>query len=815
MLREGYLIYIVRTTLAGIALAVFAPERGKRIFPKRPTVRKLLQSILFLFMATTLSGQSLGGADYVSRVNPLIDTHRSRWFYFSSASRPFGMVNLSPDTQLRGSWESGYLYDSTSVKCFSHIHGWQISGIAVMPATGEMRGHHGPNDYQSPFDHATEEVRPGYHRLHLDRYGITAELTSTTRVGMHRYTFADTATARHLYFDTGTFLAHDSTLYSEVRQVADNEIEGFAVMGPTNRRPKPFTVYFVARTDHPAVAFGGWENGKVVRGRISSVSGKNAGAYLSFPQHTEEVQLKVALSYTSVGGARNNLARELPDWDFDRVVADSRREWNHELGKVAVTGGNEQQQVKFYTDLWHSLLGRRTLSDIDGRYPDNTGEETVVRRMPLDKHGLPRYPHYNFDAWWGSHWSLNLLWALAYPERMDGFGATMQAMYQNGGMIPRGPSGGNYTFVMIGDPAASFFATAINHGIDHGYDRDTVYAGLRKNAFPGGIRDKAGYEHFTRLGGGMDYYVERGYVPEGLPGNGYHKDGASMTLEYAYQDWCLAQIARRLGREDDYELFTDRSGNYRKLWDPSVGWMRPREMDGSWMQDFAPVAAEDQFSARGFCEANSAIYSHYVPHDIPALTELFGGREAYLTSLNTSFERQLENWQSDNDKNHAVNWVDYANQPSTGMAHLFNKAGAPWLSQKWVRVVKERYADTDPYGGYHGDEDQGQMGALGVLMAIGFFSVDGAAATEPSYEITTPLFDTVTISLHPDYYPGGTFTITTAGDPGSNVYIQSASRNGQPHPSVRLPFEDIRTGGELHLEVGPAPNREWGTAAQK
>ncbi|WP_232830093.1 GH92 family glycosyl hydrolase [Lewinella sp. IMCC34191] len=770
--------------------------------------------LLVLVVAYSGAGQTAHTRDYVSRVDPLIDTHKSRWFYFSSASRPFGMVNLSPDTQLRGSWESGYIYDSTSVKGFSHIHGWQISGIPVMPATGAMQGHLGPDAYQSGFDHETEEVYPGYHKLMLDRYGITAELTSTVRVGMHRYTFTDDGKARYLYFDTGTFLAHDSTLYSEVRQVSDDEIEGFAVMGPTNRRPKPFTVYFVARTDRPVQSFGGWIRGRPITRRVSSVAGKDAGAYLRFADSTSSLQLKVALSYTSVGNARHNLVSELDHWDFDRTVADSRAEWNWEMGKIDAIGGTEQRQVKFYTDLWHSLLGRRIVSDFAGWYTDNTGDDPVVRRMPLDASGRPLFPHYNFDAWWGSHWSLNPLWALAYPERMDGFAATMQAMYENGGMIPRGPSGGNYTFVMIGDPAASFIATAINHGIDRGFDPEMVYAGLRKNAFPGGIRDKAGYEHNTRLGGGMAYYVDRGYVPEGLPGKGYHKDGASMTLEYAYQDWCLAQIAHKLGKNADYDLFTKRSTNYRHLWDPGTGWMRPRELDGSWMNDFAPVAEADQFSARGFCEANSAIYSFYVPHDIPALTALFGGRDSLVQRLNESFEKQSRNWQGTNDKNHAVNWVDYANQPSTGMAHLFNKAGAPWLSQKWVRAVKDRYADTDPYGGYHGDEDQGQMGALGVLMAMGLFSVDGAASTEPSYEITTPVFKELTIRLDPAYYPGGSFSIRTTEDPERKPYIQSAKLNGATWDKVSLPFDTIRAGGVLEISVGAEPNKAGGLNQQ-
>jgi predicted alpha-1,2-mannosidase len=531
-----------------------------------------------------------------------------------------------------------------------------------------------------------------------------------------------------------------------------------------------------------------------------SIAGKNIGAFLTFPDTLQQLQLKVALSYTSLAGARANMRAELDHWDFERVRRESREEWNDMLGRIEVSGGTEQRTVKFYTDLWHALLGRRIVSDVDGSYIDNTGPDPVTRTSN-------NFPHYNFDAWWGSHWSLNQLWSLAYPEIMDGFCNTMVDMYRNGGLIPRGPSGGNYTYVMIGDPAVSFFAAAINKGITN-YDVEAAYEGLRKNAFVGGIRDHAGYEHRTpAFGGGMPYYEERGYVPEGIPGPGGHKDGASMTLEYAYQDWCLAQIAKQLGKEEDYAFFLQRSQNYRKVWNPATGYMHPREMDGSWIKDFAPVV--DDFNARGFCEANSAIYSHYVPHDLPGLMALYGGRETYVKRLNESFERAAEDWLKAADKQHAANWVDYGNQPGTGMAHLFNVAGAPELSQKWVRAVKDTYGETTPYGGYHGDEDQGQMGALGVLMAIGLFSVDGSAAMEPTYEITTPVFKKITINLHPDYYAGERFTISVEGEPEEEVYIKSASVDGMDWSSVSLPFERVSGGGELLLGVGEEPS-EWG-----
>ena len=377
----------------------------------------------------------------VDCVNPLIDTHKSRWFYFSSACRPFGMVNLSPDTQVGGDWMNGYIYGETNIQCFSHVHGWQLYGVPVMPVTGEFQSHRGLAAAASPFSHADEVVHPGYHKVFLQRYGITAELTSTTRVGFHRYTFP-AGERSCIIFDTGAGLlaGMDS---SAVRQVSPTEIAGHSVMSPTQRRPKPFTVYFVAQFSKP-VTFGAWQNGKLLPDS-TPVSGTNVGGFARFTtKANEQVLMKVALSYVSEANARNNLQAELSGWDFDAVVRASRDEWNNWLSRLAVEGGTKAERVKFYTDLWHALLGRRIVSDVDGSYCDMTGSKPVTRHVQMDVRGKPLFPHYNFDALWGSQWSLNLLWSFAYPELMDGFCNTMLDMYRDGGLIPRGPSGGNY-----------------------------------------------------------------------------------------------------------------------------------------------------------------------------------------------------------------------------------------------------------------------------------------------------------------------------------------------------------------------------------
>lgn len=747
--------------------------------------------------------------NYVDLVNPFVDSHRSRWFFFSSACRPFGMVSLSPDTDTEHSWGSGYLYDSKQIRCFSHVHNWQMSGVAVMPTVGEFKGHLGMNAYQSAFTHDGEIAKPGYHKVKLTDYDITAELTSTMRVGFHCYTFPK-SDASYILFDTGAFLAHVSTAYSEVWKVSDKEIAGWEMMERTGRRPKDTPVYFYAQLSKPMDKVVSWREGRIEsNSNPERISGKNAGMAVRFKtEKDEKVMLKVAISYVSVEQARKNMLAELSGWDFEQVKQSSFSEWNDWLGKIEVEGGSREQQIKLYTDLWHALLGRHVVSDADGHYMDMTADFPRIRQIPLGDEGKPLYNHHNFDAWWGSHWSLDILWSMAYPEVMDDFCNTMIDMYRNGGLIPRGPSGGNYTYVMIGDPAASFFASAYNKGIRN-YNAELAYEGLRKNAFVGGIRDHAGYEHGkTAHSGGMKYYEERGYVPDGRKDvEGMHTTGASMTLEYAYQDWCLAQMAKTMGKLQDYEFFMKRSKNYRNLWNPESGYMQPRGEDGNWLPCFDPLELTEK---GGFCESNSAIYSHYVPHDMAGLIELYGGAGQYIKRLNANFEKSEPYGFFRSNKTKEGNWTDYGNQPGTGMAHLFSYAGAPWLTQKWVRKVKAAYSDVTPYGGYRDDEDQGQMGALGVLMAIGLFEVDGGCAEKPFYEITSPLFDKVTIHLDNRYYSGKTFQIITKGNSTDNMYIQNASLNGKKWNKCWFYHEDFIKGGTLELKLGAKPNKKWG-----
>ena len=332
----------------------------------------------------------------VDYVDPRIDTHQTRWIFFASASRPFGMVSLSPDTRLEGDWGAGYIYVEPYIRAFSHIHDWQLAGVPVMPVVGRMNGHEGYEAYKAPFSHEREIVRAGYHKVVLDNSGITAELTSTARVGFHRYAFPATQDA-YILLDIGAPIAMTTMADASIRRTGPRQLAGYSTMAPTVRREKPCTVYFVVDFDRDVAEFGGWERtpaGKAVRPHVERVAGPDSGGFVRFRfSEPGQVLMKVAISYVSEENARRNLEAELPGWDFDGTVRAAADDWNAWLSTIEVSGGTDEQRVKFYTDLWHALLGRRTFSDADGRYVDNTGTEPRIRRVPLDAEGRPDAGH--------------------------------------------------------------------------------------------------------------------------------------------------------------------------------------------------------------------------------------------------------------------------------------------------------------------------------------------------------------------------------------------------------------------------------------
>lgn len=739
--------------------------------------------------AVNLTEEKKQPVDYVW---PWLDSANSRWFFFNTATRPFGMVNLSPDTEIDGAWGSGYRYNSTNIKGFNHVHAWQLAGPSVMPMQTTSRLEHVRGDYYSDFSHEDEVVQAGYHKVTLDRYDIDVELTATTRVGFHRYQYSN-AENRKILFDLQGKFGPSELSIGGFEKLSDTTFQGHVINQPTKRRPRATPVFFYGELNTP----------------IADTEQSDGAILLSLANEESPVLMKLAISYVDEAGAKNNLTKELSHWRFNDTREEARQEWNTWLSKISVEGGSEKDKTRFYTDLFHALQGRRTLSDADGRYSDQTQDTRRIGTIPLNADGSPVFVHHNSDSFWGAQWTIQTLWPLVYPKKASDFAHSMLQMYKDGGLIPRGPSGGNYTYVMTGASSTPFFVSNYMKGI-HGIDFELAYEGLKKNHMPGGMMGHAGYEHDSAYSGGVEYYIDKGYVPYPLPpkNGAYHQDGAGQTLEYAFQDWTLAQLASALGKSEDAAYFEARSKNYANLFDKETGFIRPRNMDGEWKSNYDPYDYQN-----GFVESNAAQMTWFVPHDIAGLASLMGGKSKAIERLNRAFEVASEHGftsgkSHDAEKDEISRRVpiNYGNQPSIQTAFIFNELGAPHLTQYWSReVVNAIYREVKTTSGFNGDEDQGLMGSLSVLMKIGLFQLDGGTSKDAKYQIGSPLFDRITLALDNAYYPGTEFVIDVENNSPDNRFIQKATLNGQVLNRRYLTHSEITNGGELKLVMGNKP----------
>jgi len=737
-----------------------------------------------------------GPREYVDYVDPLIESAKSRYFYFNSACRPFGMVNLSPDNILEKEWNSGYKYQEPYIRGLTHVHDWGVGGLLLMPTTGVIDPTKGPESWKTKFSHEREQARAGYHQVYFDDYHMNVELTSTTRVGFHRYTFDEGGEARILVYlggQLGGGIMKDASL----RKVSNTELEGWVIQETFVGDVK---LFFVIQFDQPFSGLTAWQGETIGKPVADRVEGKQLGAFATYQvSKGDQLQVKAGLSWCSIDQARLNLNTELNHWDFDRVRQESRDDWNRWLSRIDVAGGTEQQKIKFYTDVWRSLLGRRQIQDVNGRYPDYSSGHLQVKQLPLDAEGRPKFMHLSTDALWMTMWNLNILWGIAYPEVLESFVNSALVYHRDSGHLPRGPVIGRESWIMTSSPVTELIVGAYMLGI-RGYDVDSVYSALKRAHMPGGTMD---------MGGGfVQEYIDLGFVPETDPPQGW--GGAGRVMEYVTQDWALAQLAKKLSKHEDAAYFLKRSTNWYNMFDPTIGFIRPKNPDGSWTEPFDPVL---NANFGGFVEANTWQTTWMAVHDVKGLINLLGGVDPYCDKLNFAFEKaRADNFVG----GYGGNYVNYSNQPGLAMAHLFNYAGKPWLSQYWVReVYNQTFSDISPYGGYGGnDEDQGQMAALSALMGIGLFDIKGGCDPEPIYQITTPLFDTVTIHLNPQYYPGKTFTITTSNNAPDHRYIQSARLNGRPWQQCWFRQADLKRGGTLTLALGPEPNTAWGVSEQ-
>jgi len=730
-------------------------------------------------------------------VNPFIGTHRMG-HTFPGATVPFGSVQLSPNTDtisyaVDGKYNpkvydycAGYQYDDSTIVGFSHTHfsgtgHSDLGDILVMPTTGKLRLNPGtssnPNSgYRSRFSHNNESAQPNYYQVHLSDYGINAELTTTTHVGMHRYTFPKSADA-HIIVDLahGIYNYPGKNVWTFVRAENDTLITGYR---QTHGWARTRTVYFAISFSKPFKSYGLVNSEELIyRGfwrrfdqnsNFSENAGHEIKCHFDFvTDENEQILMKVAISPVSTNGALKNLAAETPHWDFDCVVKEGQALWNKELAKIEVKTLTDDDKINFYTSLYHSFLGPTVYMDVDGHY----------KGLDQNIHTAEGFTNYTTFSLWDTYRALHPLFNIIQPQRNVDMIKSMLAHYSQSvhKMLPVWSHYANENWCMIGYHSVSLLADAIVKGND---DFDTSFA-----------LDAAVQTASNGWYDGLDHYIKLGYVPEDISNN-----SVSKTLEFAYDDWAIAQMAKKLNNDNIYKEFMQRAQNYRNVFDSSIGFMRPRLLDGGFKEDFDVLDTHGQ----GFIEGNAWNYSLYVPHDVEGLMELLGGQrelEVYLDSVFNMHlpDKYFENTEDITREGIMGNYV-HGNEPSHHIPYLYNWTANPWKTQETVRmIIDTKYKPTPD--GLSGNDDLWQMSAWYIFSALGFYPV---APGSEFYELGSPLVKSATINLE----NGKTFKIRVVNQSKSNVYVQKVTLNGKDIINNKISHFDILTGGELVFYMG-------------
>ena len=749
----------------------------------------------------------------VDHVNPFLGTQ----FFghmFPGPALPFAMVHLSPDLDTEG-WDfcSGYNYNGNSIMGFSHTH-WSGVGmsnggeILLMPTVGDKLktipgSINNPGEgYRSRFSHADEVATPGYYAVKLLDCNVKVELTTTQRVGFHRYTFPKGSNSR-IVLDLGHQISDSSlTDFAELKILNNNRIEGFKSAGLGK-------IYFVAKFSKPFVYYGTFDNdiktpesGGSIWPYKNGESGRSIGAFVTYKTDDhEQILVKVGISYTSIEGAHKNLEAEIPDWDFERVRENARGIWEKELARIKIEGATSDQKETFYSAMYHSLVGQYISQDIDGQY---FGSDKKV-------HQANGFDFYGSFSCWDTYRSQHPLLTLIAPDHVNDFLKSIVAKTRDYGWLPAQHFLNIYGEAMVGDHLIPIIVDAWMKGY-HDFDVNFLYQAMRTKAlespkFP--IPSYAGRS-------GLAEYIALGYAP-------YDKVTESVpnTLELAYDDWCIAQLAKELGHNDDYILFMKRAHNYQNLWDPQSHFMRPKSADGSWLESlngrkqeivkvgdhfwykyFDPLLLGERPN-RHYTESTAWQYIWAVQHDVRGLINLFGGNKPFIAKLDTFFEMSpnITPPKYDGVVGTIGQYVQ-GNQPSHHVAYLYDYAGQPWKTQQWVRQVCDELYRAGP-GGICGEEDMGSLSSWYVLSAMGFYPVTPGST---AYAIGSPLFGNVTINLA----NGKTLIIVAENNSHENKYIQAATLNGEPLSKTWLSHEEITAGGIITFKMGPFPNRKWG-----
>jgi len=766
---------------------------------------------ILLISVLIASCKSVNDFDPLGYVDPQIGSVHGRWFFYTPAARPFGMAKLAPHTNAYGSMGSwlpcGYDDRHESIEGFGHFHEFQVGGLVIMPTTGKLKTVPGTledpdSGYRSRFSKVDELAEPGYYSVLLSDYSIRTELTASDRAGFHRHTFPESEKS-HIIIDIGHKQGESSDVTEAfMKKSGERELEGYITTNPEyikfcdpGNRVK---MYFVLQLSKSPDTWGSFVDDSVKEGDTET-KGIGNGMYLTFStSEGEQIEILAGLSYTSTENARLNLVSELSERDFEEVRKDAYARWREMLSVIRVEGGKEEDRLKFYTGLYHALLGRGLASDVNGQYPRNDG---AAGQIPLDGDGTPRYNHYNTDGIWGGFWNLGQVWALTYPGYLSDYMQSNLDFSDETGWLHDGVAAGAYSNGVQTNFNGLMLAATYNCGI-RDFDVEKAYAAAYKNET--GYRDRD-------FGSGkydLHYLVNHGYIPsyDTTISNGWvFNFGTSHTLEFCFSSFAVAEFAKSLGRDDDYKQLMKQANAYKLLFDPETKFIRPRYLDGTFVENFDPMEPW-----RGFQEGNAFQYTWYVPHDPAGIFDLVGVDlvNERLEMMFTEARKSLFGGGKEIDSfSGLMKLYNHGNQPCLHNAWLFNYSGKPWLTQKWTRMICDEFYGTEPLHGYGfgQDEDQGQLGAWFVMAGMGLFDVSGHAFADPVFQIGSPLFDKITVKLDPRYYVGEELIIRTVNNSPQNIYVQNATFNGESLGKYWVERNTLVKGGELILEMGAEP----------
>ena len=705
-----------------------------------------------------------------SYVDPFIGTGGHGHTY-PGATVPFGMVQLSPDNGTEGwDWCSGYHYSSNTIAGFSHTHltGTGIGDwcdISVMPHTGLIQDT--IKRFKTTFKHQNEKASPGYYAVTLDN-GIKAQLTATERCGLHQYTFPQGSNPV-IRFDLGFRINWDNPTETYIKQVNDSTIVGYRY---STGWAKVQRVYFAARTSVPFNQFRLYADGKVASQK--QATGKLIKGHLIFPgAGGKTIEMKVALSTVSTDKAVLALG-EIQGWNFDQVRTQAEDKWEQELQKIKVTSPDESRKRIFYSALYHTSLAPVLYSDADGAYQNAKGQTLKMRNGQ-------RYTEYSL---WDTFRAQNPLLTLTQPERYTSMLNSMLAFYDENGLLPVWDLSSWETNTMSGYHAVPVLADAVLKNWP-GLDAEKAFAAMKKSA--------------NQTIRATPQYIKYGFIPQDKAGN-----SVTITLEYAYDDWCIAQVAKKLGKQQDYDTFSKRAYFYAPLFDKSTGFMRAKNADGTWVSPFDPYFSDHSEQAP-YIEGNAWQHSFFVPHDVRGLAKLHGGKKQFVQKLDSLFmvSSVLKGENTSPDVSGLIGQYAHGNEPSHHIAYMYTYVGQPWKTQERIRmIVDSMYLDNPD--GYSGNEDCGQMSAWGVWNLAGLYPANAASG---QYVFGSPILDEVTFSL-----PGNKkMVLKTRNNGQANPYIQRVRLNGKTYAKTYIDHTTLLQGGELEFEMGPKPNKKWGT----